>query len=268
MTTPAVPNHHAPKRIVPLHNPIVLEKPHAAAPAVPAVAAPVVPHLTYNNGPLLTAVQIFTVYWGAAWKQAAQITLAGQLNNFFKFIVTSPLIDQMGEYSVPGKKIGHGSFIGTTNLATPAPKKTTTDAQIQAMLQKQIATNHAFPKPTANTLYFVFLPPGVTSKLGNDLSCSVFCGYHDATPGNVFYAVMPYPDCTGCLSGTPFDSLTITSSHELCEAITDAVPGKGWYWFADQNHQGEIGDICEASTKKVGAFTVQKEWSNVAKACI
>src|SRR5438309_5240192 len=29
--------------------------------------APATAHLTYNNGPLLTAVQVFTVFWGTKW---------------------------------------------------------------------------------------------------------------------------------------------------------------------------------------------------------
>jgi len=61
-----------------------------------------------------------------------------------------------------------------------------------------------------------------------------------------------------------FDSLTVTASHELCEAITDPVPGQGWY---DDNN-GEIGDICAWTTKTVGQYTVQQEWSNSANACV
>lgn len=42
-------------RVVPLHLPDEL----LAAPAVP-------PQLTYRGGPLLTNVEVFTVFWGAA----------------------------------------------------------------------------------------------------------------------------------------------------------------------------------------------------------
>ena len=76
---------------------------------------------------------------------------------------------------------------------------------------------------------------------------------------------MPYPGCRGCLGNlTVLDALASTSSHELCEAITDAVPGLGWY---DDNN-GEIGDICAWQTKKIGPWTVQLEWSNRANACV
>ena len=70
---------------------------------------------------------------------------------------------------------------------------------------------------------------------------------------------MPFPDCSGCLGGSAtLDALTSTSSHELCEAITDPVPGQGWYDDAN----GEIGDICAWQTRKLAGWTVQLEWSN------
>jgi len=76
---------------------------------------------------------------------------------------------------------------------------------------------------------------------------------------------MPYPGCSGCAGGlAPFDALTSTSSHELCEAITDPIPGQGWY----DDHNGEIGDICAWKTKKIGAYTVQLEWSNKNNNCM
>jgi hypothetical protein len=61
----------------------------------------------------------------------------------------------------------------------------------------------------------------------------------------------------------PFDALTSASSHELAEAITDAIPGQGWY--DDQN--GEIGDICAWQTKQLDNYTVQQLWSNQAGQC-
>jgi hypothetical protein len=59
-----------PIRIVPLH------------PVTRAAAAPA-PQLTYRNGPLLTNVEVFTVFWGAAWENAANAVLLQQMNEFF-----------------------------------------------------------------------------------------------------------------------------------------------------------------------------------------
>lgn len=251
-TAPSVKNK--PINIVPLYG---LETISAAA----AAAA----QLVYNNGPLLTNVQVFTVFWGSAWQQSPGSDTVQSINSFFDFILTSPLIDQLAEYSTQGQTIGHGSRIGTITLTTPDVSTSVADSDIQQMLNNAIANNSAFPQPTANTLYFVYLPSGVTVVQSSSSSCQAFCGYHDAINNQIFYAVMPYPDCAGCAANlATLDALTATSSHELCEAITDPVPGQGWY---DQQN-GEIGDICAWQTKQIGSYTVQKEWSNSANTCV
>src|SRR5690348_9057081 len=240
-----------PIRIVPLHRP-------------EAAVAAAAPHLTYRNGPLLTAVQVFTAFWGSPWEKAANSSLVKQMNQFFDDILKSQLLDQLSEYSVPGQTIGHGARIGTTVLTSPEPGTSVQDSDIQQLLQREINSG-TLPATNANTLYFVFLPDGVTVVQGGTSSCQAFCGYHDSFSSGVYYAVMPYPACSGCAGGLAvFDALTSTTSHELCEAITDPIPGQGWY--DDQN--GEIGDICAWKTRKLGNYTVQLEWSNKARACV
>src|SRR5260370_9533801 len=76
---------------------------------------------------------------------------------------------------------------------------------------------------------------------------------------------MRYPGCSGCTGGLAvLDALTSTTSHELCEAITDPIPGQGWY----EDNNGEIGDICAWKTRKLGNYTIQLEWSTKAGSCI
>jgi hypothetical protein len=220
--------------------------------------------LTYRKGPLLTAVEVFTIFWGAAWQKAPAKTLVGQLNAFFDAILTSVLVDQLSEYNVGTKKITRGRRTGTATIVTPAPQTSVTDSAIRQFLQQKIASG-AVPKPKANTLYFLYVPPGVRVVMGGSASCQSFCGYHNAISSKTFYAVMPYPDCSGCKGGlSVLEALTSTSSHELCEAITDPIPGQGWY----DDDNGEVGDICAWTTKKVGSYTVQLEWSNRANACV
>jgi hypothetical protein len=245
-----------PIRVVPLHRPELFTG-AAAAPAAP-------PQLTYRNGPLLTAVQVYTVFWGSAWQQSPASDLLAQINQFFDFILTSQLFDQLAEYSVPGQSIGQGSHIGSTVISSSDPGTTVQDSDIQVLLQQQIDAG-VFPAPNSNTLYYVYLPTGVQVIQGGDASCQIFCGYHDTFGNNIYYAVEPYPDCAGCTGGlSVFNALTSTSSHELCEAITDPVPGQGWY----DDSNGEIGDICTWKTRTLGGFTIQLEWSNQANSCI
>ena|SRR5579862_5792417 len=240
-----------PIRIVPLRG--------AEAPA----AAPA-PRLVYEGGPLLAAVEVITIFWGSWWATPGGVELAGQLNGFFDFVLTSELIDQLAEYDVSGFAIGHGRRTGTTTVGSPEPSGSIEDVALRQELQELVGGG-TVPAVSANTLYFLYLPPGVAVEQGGSRSCQGFCGYHDAVDGKLFYAVMPYPGCAGCVGGLPvLGALTTTSSHELCEAITDPVPGQGWY---DQVH-GEIGDICAWQTKPLGSFTVQLEWSNRHGACV
>ncbi len=227
-------------------------------------ASPKSAHLVYNGGPLITNVQVFNIYWGVKWNTtAASKKMMANLDQFFTTILTSSLMTQLGEYNVPGQKIGPGKFIGSTAITANAPVNSVTDSAAQKELKKWIKAK-TVPATTKNTLYFIYLDPHITSIMGGSRSCQSYCGYHSNT-GAVYYAVMPYPTCSGCLGGmNAFDALTATSSHELCEAITDPVPGSGWY---DQNN-GEIGDICAWNFKKVAGYSVQLEWSNKHNKCV
>jgi hypothetical protein len=260
-TGAATPGSGVQKPIVPLEG-HTMAAPEAAAP--PA-------HLSYGNGPLLTNVQVQVIFWGADWSQPAQAALIPQLNQFFDVVLVSSLIDVLTQYSVPGRQIGHGSRIGSTVISTSEPGGGTgevTDAQVQQALQGWINAG-TVPEANANTLYFVYLPPNVvaTDSQG-DGSCTQMCGYHwfiGGTNPQIYYAVMPYPGCSGCTGSLSLiEALTSTSSHELCEAITDPQPWSGW----NDSTNGEIGDICAWQTATVGGFTVQKEWSNSQGACV
>jgi hypothetical protein len=159
------PAHGDPIRIVPLN--------------VPQAAPAVAPQLTYRNGPLITNAEVFTIFWGPGWEQTPANNLVSQINDFFSYILTSPLIDQLAEYSVSGQTIGYGSFTGTVSISTPALSASVSDAAIQHMLQQLIATNTSVPQPSPNTLYFIYVQPGTMVIQGGSASCQSFCGYHN-----------------------------------------------------------------------------------------
>jgi hypothetical protein len=250
-------------RVVPMHLPPTVTKRAAGIQAPPA------PRLTYRGGPLLGACEVYCLYWGSAWSKGTQKRLSAQLDAFFTYVLSSELIDQLAEYATPQFPIAHGRFVGSSVVSAPAPRASVGDSSVRRFLEEQIAAGGAVPPPGPDQLYFVYLPPGTAVVQGGARSCSAFCGYHDAiaggASGEIFYAVMPYPGCAGCRGGLRvLDALTSTSSHELCESITDPIPGQGWY---DDVH-GEIGDICAWKTRRIGKYVVQLEWSNTAGKCI
>jgi hypothetical protein len=196
--------------------------------------------------------------------------LASDLDRFFDFIVKSSYMDLLHEYSTASTEIQQGLRLASAHVADSEPGTLTpsgrqvTDDQIRTALQGWI-TNHTVPATTANTLYFIYLPPNVVCLALNLQSCGSpqgFCGYHNHI-GNIYYAVIPYVNCSGCVfPGQFLDTLTEVSSHEFAEAITDPE-ANGWYDVSGD----EIGDICNRQTTTLGGFLVQTEWSNAQGAC-
>jgi hypothetical protein len=226
------------------------------------------PRLSYGGMQLITSAEVYTIFWGADWLQVPQSALVPQINQFFDVVLTSSLLDLLAIYSVPGMTIGHGTRIGTTTIGTSQPGRGTnnlTDAQIQQAIQQWIG-NNTIPQPNNNTLYFIYLPPNVgVSDAQGQASCTDMCGYHWYVAGSqIVYAVVPFPNCAGCLGGLgTLQAITSTSSHELCEAITDPIVGGGWYDFTNNC---EIAGLCAWQTAVIGGFTVQKIW-NINSGC-
>jgi hypothetical protein len=148
-----------------------MEEPRSIVPLltpeeIAGIAAPLAPaaKVTHHGGPVLTAVEVVTIFWGAAWGQSPQTTLAQDLNTFFDWILQSSLMDAMAEYSTAGNTIGHGSRIGTATVtasepgtAQPGGGRIVSDAEIQTAIQGWI-TDGTVAATTANTLYFIYLP--------------------------------------------------------------------------------------------------------------
>jgi hypothetical protein len=232
-------------------------------------------------------------------------TSTPSMATFYQQVLNSAYVDWLSEYNTDiidhgghqgtNQSIGRGEFSVQVAITPSDHSNPIDDADIQTELVKQIIAGH-IPPPTTdaagnnNTYYAVFFPHGLTVKQGGSKSCvsGGFCAYHgtiDAggSVGEIYYGIHPDMQIgsgceVGCGSGaTPFDNYTAVASHEMVETITDCevglansnAPPLAWY----DNTYGEIGDICnEQQGSIVGAdsqtYTVQREFSNLADACI
>lgn len=238
------------------------------------------PTMLYYGGPVLSKVKVVLVIWGS---QVNATTVAG-IGAFYTGIVKSTFVDQLSQYAtgltgVNGhagthQAIGRGTYAGQFKIG-PANKSTAlTDAAVQKELKAQIAAKH-LPVADLNTLYMVYFPAGTSISIGTDASCRTFSAYHSASvtkaaaANNMFYGV--FPDC-----GAGFAHLTVASSHEFAEAVSDAIPTPGShpaYPQAWNTKDGfEIADLCEKlspTTLAVGikTYSVTRAFLNSTKAC-
>jgi hypothetical protein len=267
-----------------------------------AIQPPLGTHLNYYGGPVISNVNVVTVFWTNKVDSGVQTTLP----EFYSAITDSTFYDLLSEYATnvtptgggsgTNQSIGRGTTGGTFTIAPSkcnnGTKCTIDDTGIQSELLAQI--NGGFLPPpeldnngNVNTLYMIYFPLNVTITLQGSKSCVVFCAYHGTTTSqfnskNIAYGVFPdMGPSSSCFGGCGSDpdylkDTTSVSSHELAESATDIEVGIAnniaapLAWYDPVN--GEIGDICNAQQATVTAggasWTVQKQWSNSLGSCV
>ena len=281
----------------PIHIVPMVVNPHGKPIRPPAGA-----HLSYYGGPVMSNVNVVTVFWTSSVDAGVQSTMPA----FYSAITDSTYYDLVSEYATnvtpvgggsgTNQSIGRGSSGGTFTIIPSSCNDgslcTIDDTAIQTELLAQINGGH-LPAPeldnkgNVNSLYMIYFPLNVTITQGGSQSCVIFCAYHGTTSAQykmnnleygVFPDMSPSSSCFGGCGGDPnyLNDTTAVSSHELVEAVTDAqvglasvlAPPLAWY----DSVNGEIGDICNAQQATVTVagttWTVQTQWSNALGNCV
>jgi len=161
------------------------------------------------------------------------------------------------------QKLGKGAFAGSIAITpSAATSGVISEIEIQKELDAQIDKG-ILPSPNENTLFMVYLPPGLRVTYLGYISCNSFCAFHShftsASGRGVIFGVFPdygTANCGRCPGETLVDAATIASSHEMAESITDPLVGTSgsvsfpMAWSTADNN--EIGDLC------VGNYTTLK----------
>jgi hypothetical protein len=200
--------------------------------------------------------------------------------------------DVTEEYGVGPAKSGAANHVRMTTPFPASVTEGTLDAIVRAnvtgtTVKGQVPDATKWPAYTAETIYILYLPPDgklmIQTEQGQQEVCSSnIGGYHSITYSSVRAAYAIIPPCA--YHNTAKEDATISASHELAEAATDARPGSGWQgvdndhigWDLFQSQQDENGDLCEfyrdTEYKETGDttgtfdFFVQRQWSNKSAA--
>jgi len=236
-------------------------------------------NLLYHGGRIIANAGFYAIYWNSSVALSTATSLKytdiqGQIQAFVTNFPDNAAWDNSAtdDYEIIGQYGGsNGSpgvalpFIG--NFVDSQPTKSNIrDSAIQSYLSSVFSTKGV--PVSENNIYGIYFPSGMRTMLTGGSSCSSFCGYHSHYTYNnkqIKYAVFPYPNCAGCsLSGKSIaDMLTIVSSHEIREAVTDPGDSNSNAWYDAAGYEAD--DKCAwhnlyQMTK--GGFWVQPEYSN------
>src|SRR5262249_44005382 len=137
-------------------------------------------------------------------------------------------------YGVGRGTASPGATYGASVLSQHIPWQSLPDSQIQSDLNASINSG-LLALPDSNRLYVVFVEDDVVvSSSSGDSRPGGNAGYHGAFLGwcsafgmytDIHYAVITYPGGNVNNGGFPWlnvqNSMTLTASHEIAEAVTD-----------------------------------------------
>jgi hypothetical protein len=231
-------------------------------------------NLVNHGGPQIGHAAFVAIYWNGQVANSTQTsahgTIAGHIAAFVaSFSSATNYSDSSNDdYTIIQQYSAHDTISSLlpsdTLVDTQASKSVIRDRDIQSYLSGLFQSGRL--NASTSTLYGIYFPPGMNVSL-QGMSCSSFCGYHsymNYRGANIKYAVFPYLDCPACsLSGkTVADMLTIVTSHEIREAVTDPLLNA---WFDGSGYEAD--DKCawhNLYQTNNGGFWVQPEYSNGA----
>ena len=228
--------------------------------------------LADHGGPEIPSAGFRAIYWNTSvansTASSTKLPIKSVIDGFATAFSNSPdytIIQQYGSHQTIAASLDHMGFA----VYSQATQSRISDSSIQSYLKTLFSSGQESVDP--NTIYGVYFPSGMKISLQGGSSCSSFCGYHSHFTYNgntIKYAVFPYPDCRACsLSGkTVGDLLTIVTSHEIREAVTDSL---GTAWYDSQGYEAD--DKCawhNLYQTTNGNYWVQPEYSNSDKGCV
>lgn len=213
------------------------------------------PKVKDGGGPVIKNVKVQPIFWGQAWNFIATLPLRSQFLADATEVLTGPYMSGLRQY----RDIGHGSLLAPVTISSPLahspadPPDPFLNDNIKMLVFDMIAKK-LVPSPAKDPdlLYFVVLPPGVSSAAGR------FAGEH--LWARMATSIVRF---AWLRNDGSRETLSIGFSHEVVESVTNP---EGTGFQADSANTAElieIADICEGidGIAEVNGVMVQKYWS-------
>jgi hypothetical protein len=224
-------------------------------------------NLSYHGGPVMGDARFQAVYWNSSLATNIQGGIDGFVSSFSDNLPYSSS-DLSADYTIVQQYINaylltpRTSYVDTRHDGKKVPGSYS-DSSVRSYLASLFVNGSV--QPDVDTVFGMYFPSGMKITTQGGSSCSSFCGYHGHFSYNgmdIKYAVFPYTDCRACsLPGKQVvDMLTIVTSHEIREAVTDPDLNA---WFDSSGYEADDKCAWHNLYQTTGTgFWVQPEFSN------
>jgi hypothetical protein len=223
--------------------------------------------LTYRGGNVIKSAGVYSIFYDSS----ISATITSGINGFISSFGNSSDYNIITQYTGANGSIS-STFSNAGQLVDSkgVPSKLS-DSQIQSYIAGLMNAGR-IPVSTSY-VYGVYLPNGTRSTMQGGSSCTSYCGYHGHFVYNgkeIKYAVYPYPSCSGCSASgkSVLDMLTIITSHEIREAVTDPMEGGVSTWRDASGYEADDKCAWHNLYKTSAGYFVQPEFSNKDNGCV
>jgi hypothetical protein len=160
----------------------------------------------HGTGPVLNHVQVYLIFWGSAWQNAAPS--ADTVAYAVTCILYGPYMSGLAQYN----GIGGGRLVGQQVITSSEPPAPFSDGQVRDFVNGHLNAN-VLPQPVTNNQYFfcVIMPSGL---LGSDPSA---IGEHNSFLWNRLWVPYMWVMNDGTLfAGQRPDRRAVVRPQRLC----------------------------------------------------
>ena len=174
--------------------------------------------LAYHGGPIISEPRQYTIFMGAAWAGASNKARKASFADLMSGLDQAS-VDLLERCEV---KTNSRTAASHEELQQFSDGSAVSDLRIQAALSGMFERG-SIPGPDPNTIYVVFLAPGIQSTLGEMFGGKHYVAYHNFFHLNVVqvhYVVAPFE--------MPRKAARSAATRALIDAILNPS-GNGWY---------------------------------------
>jgi hypothetical protein len=169
------------------------------------------PGVMKPGGPIVGDLLQHSIFLGSGWADPGLRAREPQLGNLLANIRDQAQLDAVEEAGVknlfgPTTSFEKLDMAGARNIS---------DLEIQSVLAGMFKDGQ-LPRPSADSIYVVFLDPGLHSTLGSLVADKHYVAYHgffNASGAKIHYAVVPFQPDTKAASQIALRALVVAALH-------------------------------------------------------